>query len=337
MKLATLKNDSRDGLLVVVNKQLSKCVAVPEIAQTLQEALDNWQRVESQLSEVYVALSNGELTSEMNFDASLCESPLPRAYQWADGSAYVNHVELVRKARGAEMPPSFWTDPLMYQGGSDAFIGPYDDVPVVSEEWGIDFEGEVAVVTGDVPMGVSVEEAAKSIRLIMLVNDVSLRGLIPNELGKGFGFFQSKPSSVFSPVAVTPDELGDEWDGGKVNLPLLSYYNNDPFGCPNAGVDMTFEFPQLIAHAAKSRSLSAGAIIGSGTVSNKQGTDFGTAISEGGVGYSCIAEVRMIETIRDGSPSTSFMKFGDRIKMEMKDADDNSIFGAIDQQVVKYE
>ncbi|KLN65750.1 fumarylacetoacetate hydrolase family protein [Vibrio sp. VPAP30] len=337
MKLATLKNDSRDGLLVVVNKQLSKCVAVPEIAQTLQEALDNWQRVESQLSEVYVALSNGELTSEMNFDASLCESPLPRAYQWADGSAYVNHVELVRKARGAEMPPSFWTDPLMYQGGSDAFIGPYDDVPVVSEEWGIDFEGEVAVVTGDVPMGVSVEEAAKSIRLIMLVNDVSLRGLIPNELGKGFGFFQSKPSSVFSPVAVTPDELGDEWDGGKVNLPLLSYYNNDPFGCPNAGVDMTFEFPQLIAHAAKSRPLSAGAIIGSGTVSNKQGTDFGTAISEGGVGYSCIAEVRMIETIRDGSPSTSFMKFGDRIKMEMKDADGNSIFGAIDQQVVKYE
>ncbi|OAJ92413.1 fumarylacetoacetate hydrolase family protein [Vibrio bivalvicida] len=337
MKLATLKNDSRDGLLVVVNKQLSKCVAVPEIAQTLQEALDNWQRVESQLSEVYVALSNGELTSEMNFDASLCESPLPRAYQWADGSAYVNHVELVRKARGAEMPPSFWTDPLMYQGGSDAFIGPYDDVPVVSEEWGIDFEGEVAVVTGDVPMGVSVEEAAKSIRLIMLVNDVSLRGLIPNELGKGFGFFQSKPSSVFSPVAVTPDELGDEWDGGKVNLPLLSFYNNYPFGCPNAGVDMTFEFPQLIAHAAKSRPLSAGAIIGSGTVSNKQGTDFGTAISEGGVGYSCIAEVRMIETIRDGSPSTSFMKFGDRIKMEMKDADGNSIFGAIDQQVVKYE
>jgi len=337
MKLATLKNDSRDGLLVVVNKELSKCVAVPEIAQTLQEALDNWQRVESQLSEVYVALTNGELTSEMNFDASQCESPLPRAYQWADGSAYVNHVELVRKARGAEMPPSFWTDPLMYQGGSDAFIGPYDDVPVASEEWGIDFEGEVAVVTGDVPMGVSVEEAAKSIRLIMLVNDVSLRGLIPNELGKGFGFFQSKPSSVFSPVAVTPDELGDEWDGGKVNLPLLSYYNNEPFGCPNAGVDMTFEFPQLIAHAAKSRPLSAGAIIGSGTVSNKQGTDFGTAISEGGVGYSCIAEVRMIETIRDGSPSTSFMKFGDRIKMEMKDADGSSIFGAIDQQVVKYE
>ncbi|MCG9577373.1 fumarylacetoacetate hydrolase family protein [Vibrio tubiashii] len=337
MKLATLKNDSRDGLLVVVNKALTKCVAVPEVAQTMQEALDNWNHVEPQLNEVYVALNNGELTSEMPFEPALSESPLPRAYQWADGSAYVNHVELVRKARGAEMPPSFWTDPLMYQGGSDAFIGPYDDIPVVSEEWGIDFEGEVAVVTGDVAMGVTVEEAAKSIRLIMLVNDVSLRGLIPNELAKGFGFFQSKPSSVFSPVAVTPDELGEDWDGGKVNLPLLSFYNNEPFGCPNAGVDMTFEFPELIAHAAKSRPLSAGAIIGSGTVSNKQGTDFGTAISEGGVGYSCIAEVRMIETIRDGSPSTSFMKFGDRIKMEMKDADGHSIFGAIDQQVVKYE
>ncbi|MDC5806537.1 fumarylacetoacetate hydrolase family protein [Vibrio europaeus] len=337
MKLATLKNDSRDGLLVVVNKALTKCVAVPEVAQTMQEALDNWNHVESQLNEVYVALNNGELTSEMPFDPALSESPLPRAYQWADGSAYVNHVELVRKARGAEMPPSFWTDPLMYQGGSDAFIGPYDDIPVVSEEWGIDFEGEVAVVTGDVAMGVTTEEAAKSIRLIMLVNDVSLRGLIPNELAKGFGFFQSKPSSVFSPVAVTPDELGEDWDGGKVNLPLLSFYNNEPFGCPNAGVDMTFEFPELIAHAAKSRPLSAGAIIGSGTVSNKQGTDNGTAIVEGGVGYSCIAEVRMIETIRDGSPSTSFMKFGDRIKMEMKDADGHSIFGAIDQQVVKYE
>ncbi|AIW13897.1 fumarylacetoacetate hydrolase family protein [Vibrio tubiashii] len=337
MKLATLKNDSRDGLLVVVNKALTKCVAVPEVAQTMQEALDNWSHVEPQLNEVYVALNNGELTSEMPFEPALSESPLPRAYQWADGSAYVNHVELVRKARGAEMPPSFWTDPLMYQGGSDAFIGPCDDIPVVSEEWGIDFEGEVAVVTGDVAMGVTAEEAAKSIRLIMLVNDVSLRGLIPNELAKGFGFFQSKPSSVFSPVAVTPDELGDDWDGGKVNLPLLSFYNNDPFGCPNAGVDMTFEFPELIAHAAKSRPLSAGAIIGSGTVSNKQGTDFGTAIAEGGVGYSCIAEVRMIETIRDGSPSTSFMKFGDRIKMEMKDADGHSIFGAIDQQVVKYE
>lgn len=336
MKLATLKNNTRDGLLVVVNKQLTKCVAVPEIAEHLQQALDNWERVESQLNEVYIALNEGELVNEMDFDQELCESPLPRAFQWADGSAYVNHVELVRKARGAEMPPSFWTDPLMYQGGSDAFIGPRDDIPVASEEWGIDFEGEVAVITDDVPMGASAEQAASAIKLLMLVNDVSLRGLIPNELAKGFGFFQSKPSSVFSPVAVTPDELGDAWDGGKVNLPLLSHYNNQPFGCPNAGVDMTFKFPELVAHAAKTRPLSAGAIIGSGTVSNKQGTDFGTAISEGGVGYSCIAEVRMIETIRDGTPSTRFMKFGDRIKMEMLDANGQSIFGSIDQQVVKY-
>lgn len=336
MKLATLKNNTRDGLLVVVNKQLTKCVAVPEIAEHLQQALDHWDRVEPQLNEVYTALNEGELVNEMDFDQELCESPLPRAFQWADGSAYVNHVELVRKARGAEMPPSFWTDPLMYQGGSDAFIGPRDDIPVASEEWGIDFEGEVAVITDDVPMGASAEQAASAIKLLMLVNDVSLRGLIPNELAKGFGFFQSKPSSVFSPVAVTPDELGDAWDGGKVNLPLLSHYNNEPFGCPNAGVDMTFEFPELVAHAAKTRPLSAGAIIGSGTVSNKQGTDFGTAISEGGVGYSCIAEVRMIETIRDGKPSTRFMKFGDRIKMEMLDTNGQSIFGSIDQQVVKY-
>lgn len=337
MKLATLKNSSRDGLLVVVSKDLQKCVAVPDIAETLQYALDHWERVEPQLKEMYIALNNGELTQELPFEQNQCESPLPRAYQWADGSAYVNHVELVRKARGAEMPPSFWTDPLMYQGGSDAFIGPYDDIPVGSEEWGIDFEGEVAVITGDVAMGVSPEQAQSAIKLVMLVNDVSLRGLIPNELAKGFGFFQSKPSSVFSPIAVTPDELEDAWDGGKVSLPLLSHYNGEPFGCPNAGVDMTFDFRELVAHAAKSRPLSAGAIIGSGTVSNKQGTDFGTAISEGGVGYSCIAEVRMIETIRDGAPATSFMKFGDRIKIEMLDKQGSSIFGAIDQQVVKYE
>ncbi|MCG9679124.1 MULTISPECIES: fumarylacetoacetate hydrolase family protein [Vibrio] len=336
MKLATLKNDTRDGQLVVVSKDLTKCVAVADIAVTLQSALDQWSKVEPQLTEVYQALNEGTLVAEMPFEQSLCESPLPRAYQWADGSAYVNHVELVRKARGAEMPPSFWTDPLMYQGGSDAFIGPRDDIPVSSEEWGIDFEGEVAVITDDVPMGANAEEAAKSIRLLMLVNDVSLRGLIPNELAKGFGFFQSKPSSVFSPVAVTPDELGDAWDGGKVTLPLLSFYNDEAFGCPNAGVDMTFEFPDLIAHAAKTRPLSAGAIIGSGTVSNKQGTEYGTSIEEGGVGYSCIAEVRMIETIRDGKPSTGFMKFGDRIKMEMKDASGASIFGSIDQKVVKY-
>ncbi|NUW67245.1 fumarylacetoacetate hydrolase family protein [Vibrio coralliilyticus] len=336
MKLATLKNDTRDGQLVVVSKDLTKCTAVPDIATTLQSALDQWSKVEPQLAEVYKALNEGKLVAEIPFEQNQCESPLPRAYQWADGSAYVNHVELVRKARGAEMPPSFWTDPLMYQGGSDAFIGPRDDIPVGSEEWGIDFEGEVAVITDDVPMGATSEEAANSIRLLMLVNDVSLRGLIPNELAKGFGFFQSKPSSVFSPVAVTPDELGDAWDGGKVTLPLLSFYNGEAFGCPNAGVDMTFEFPELVAHAAKTRPLSAGAIVGSGTVSNKQGTEYGTSIAEGGVGYSCIAEVRMIETIRDGKPSTSFMKFGDRIKMEMKDVTGDSIFGSIDQKVVKY-
>ena len=336
MKLATLKNGTRDGQLVVVSKDLSVCSAVKDIAPTLQFALDQWTKVESQLNEVYLALNEGRVADSMPFDQQACESPLPRAYQWADGSAYVNHVELVRKARGAEMPPSFWTDPLMYQGGSDAFIGPCDDIPVGSEEWGIDFEGEVAVITDDVPMGASLKQAANSIRLIMLVNDVSLRGLIPNELAKGFGFFQSKPSSVFSPVAVTPDELGEAWDGGKVNLPLLSYYNDEPFGCPNAGVDMTFEFPQLVAHAAKTRPLSAGAIVGSGTVSNKQGTEFGTSIKEGGVGYSCIAEVRMIETIRDSKPSTQFMKFGDSIKIEMKDKTGESIFGVIDQKVVKY-
>ncbi|MFN3014506.1 fumarylacetoacetate hydrolase family protein [Vibrio coralliilyticus] len=336
MKLATLKNDTRDGQLVVVSKDLTKCTAVSDIATTLQSALDQWSKVEPQLAEVYKALNEGKLVAEIPFEQNQCESPLPRAYQWADGSAYVNHVELVRKARGAEMPPSFWTDPLMYQGGSDAFIGPRDDIPVGSEEWGIDFEGEVAVITDDVPMGATSEEAANSIRLLMLVNDVSLRGLIPNELAKGFGFFQSKPSSVFSPVAVTPDELGDAWDGGKVTLPLLSFYNGEAFGCPNAGVDMTFEFPELVAHAAKTRPLSAGAIVGSGTVSNKQGTEHGTSIAEGGVGYSCIAEVRMIETIRDGKPSTSFMKFGDRIKMEMKDVTGDSIFGSIDQKVVKY-
>ena len=336
MKLASLKNGTRDGQLVVVSKDLSVCSAVKDIAPTLQFALDQWAKVESQLNEVYLALNEGRVADSMPFNQEACESPLPRAYQWADGSAYVNHVELVRKARGAEMPPSFWTDPLMYQGGSDAFIGPRDDIPVGSEEWGIDFEGEVAVITDDVPMGASLKQAANSIRLIMLVNDVSLRGLIPNELAKGFGFFQSKPSSVFSPVAVTPDELGEAWDGGKVNLPLLSYYNDEPFGCPNAGVDMTFEFPQLVAHAAKTRPLAAGAIVGSGTVSNKQGTEFGTSIQEGGVGYSCIAEVRMIETIRDSKPSTQFMKFGDTIKIEMKDKAGDSIFGAIDQKVVKY-
>lgn len=335
MKLATLKSDARDGVLAVVSKDLSTAVLAGDVAPTMQFALDNWDSVQPQLQEIYDALNNQAAEGSFAFDEAKCESPLPRAYQWADGSAYVNHVELVRKARNAEMPPSFWTDPLMYQGGSDDFIGPRDDVNLPSEDHGIDFEGEVAVITGDVKMGVSPEDAKSSVRLLMLVNDVSLRGLIPAELAKGFGFFSSKPASAFSPVAVTPDELGDKWDGGRVHLPLVSHYNGQPFGKPNAGIDMTFDFPKLISHAAMTRNLGAGAVIGSGTVSNKQGTDHGTSIEEGGVGYSCIAEIRMIETIRDGKPSTPFMKFGDTIRIEMLDDDGNSIFGAIDQTIVE--
>ncbi|MBT8090446.1 MAG: fumarylacetoacetate hydrolase family protein, partial [Gammaproteobacteria bacterium] len=271
------------------------------------------------------------------FDESACASPLPRAYQWADGSAYVNHVELVRKARGAEMPATFWTDPLMYQGGSDSFLGPRDNIPVIDEDWGIDFEAEIVVVTDDVPMGVSATDAVAHIQLIMLVNDVSLRNLIPGELAKGFGFFQSKPSSAFSPIAVTPDELGDAWRDAKVHLQLLSFLNDTPFGKPDAGIDMTFDFGQLVAHAAKSRPLGTGTIIGSGTVSNKLDDGPGKPIGDGGVGYSCIAEIRTIETINNGNPSTSFMKFGDRIRIEMNDASGNSIFGTIDQVVEKYK
>lgn len=342
MKLATKKNGTRDGLLMVVSKDLKQCVAATEIfhalhlAPTMQVALDNWDSVASQLEELYILLNLGQVINSEIFVSHSCESPLPRAYQWADGSAYVNHVELVRKARGAEMPESFWVDPLMYQGGSDAFIGPCDNIEFSSDQWGIDFEGEVAIVTDDVPMGASAKQAQDSIRLLMLVNDVSLRGLIPAELAKGFGFFQSKPSSAFSPVAVTPDELGEQWRDGKVHLPLISTYNHKPFGCPNAGVDMTFNFTDLVMHAAKTRPLSAGTIIGSGTVSNKQGTEHGTSIDEGGVGYSCIAELRMIETIRDGKPSTQFMSFGDSIRIEMFDVAGDSIFGAIEQKVSQY-
>lgn len=332
MKFATYKNDTRDGKLMLVSRDLSRACEVSDIANTLQQLLDNWAELAPQMEKRYLALNNQDVDSE-RFDQRRCESPLPRAYQWADGSAYVNHVELVRKARGAEMPESFWEDPLMYQGGSDDFIGPCDDVILPSDDWGIDFEGEVAVITDDVPMACTPEQAGERIRLLMLVNDVSLRGLIPGELAKGFGFFQSKPASSFSPVAVTPDELGDAWSEHKVHLPLRSTYNGAPFGEPEAGEDMTFNFARLVAHAAKSRNLGAGAIIGSGTVSNKQGTDHGSAIEEGGRGYSCIAEVRMIETIRDGKPSTPFMQFGDRIKIEMLDREGNNIFGTIDQQV----
>jgi len=335
MKLASLKH-GRDGQLVVVSKDLQTCVAVPEIAATLQGALDRWDAVAGPLQAIYDALNAGTVAGAVPFRQEDCASPLPRAYQWADGSAYVNHVELVRKARGAEMPQSFWEDPLMYQGGSDAFLAPREPIAMASDEWGIDFEGEIAVITDDVPMGVTPEAAAGHIKLLMLVNDVSLRGLIPGELAKGFGFFQSKPSSAFSPVAVTPDELGDAWAGGKVHLPLVSHLNGELFGQPNAGVDMTFNFPRLISHAAKTRPLGAGAIVGSGTVSNKLEGGPGKPVSEGGVGYSCIAEVRMIETILGGEPVTGFMKFGDRIRIEMFDAEGRSIFGAIDQEVVRY-
>ncbi|MCK5575278.1 MAG: fumarylacetoacetate hydrolase family protein [Sphingomonadales bacterium] len=334
MKLASLKA-GRDGQLVVVSKDLKTCVSAGDIAPTLQAALDDWATASPKLMALSDDLNAGRVTGEA-FDETKCSSPLPRAYQWADGSAYVNHVELVRKARNAEMPQSFWEDPLMYQGGSDAFLAPRDDIMIESEDWGIDFEGEVAVITDDVPMGASKKAAADSVRLIMIMNDVSLRGLIPAELGKGFGFFHSKPSSAFSPVAVTPDELGDDWKDGKLNLPLISTYNGDKFGEPNAGVDMTFDFPTIVAHAAKTRPLGAGAVIGSGTVSNKMDDGPGKPVSEGGVGYSCIAEIRMIETIETGKPSTSFMRFGDTIRMEMLGRDGNSIFGTIDQTVKKY-
>jgi len=333
MKLASLK-DGRDGRLVVVSNDLTRCVSAASVAATMQAALDDWANTQPALEAISIDLEAG---GGDTFDQSDCASPLPRAYQWADGSAYVNHVELVRKARGAELPESFWTDPLMYQGGSDSFIGPRDDIPLADEAWGIDFEAEVTVVTDDVPMGVSAAEAVKHIKLIMLVNDVSLRGLIPGELAKGFGFFQSKPSSAFSPVAITPDELGESWQDAKVHLPLLSFFNDKAFGKPEAGVDMTFDFGQLVAHAAKSRPLSAGAIVGSGTVSNLLDRSPGKPIADGGVGYSCIAEIRTIETINDGKPVTPFMKFGDRVRIEMNDANGKSIFGTIDQVVTKYE
>ncbi|WP_421847449.1 fumarylacetoacetate hydrolase family protein [Marinomonas sp.] len=337
MKLATLKNGTRDGALVIVSTDLTHYISAAHIAPTLQYALDNWQSVAPELEQIAKQLNAGASQDAIPFVETNAMSPLPRAYQWADGSAYVNHVELVRKARNAEMPASFWTDPLMYQGGSDAFLSPRDPIFVADEAYGIDMEGEVAVIVDDVPMGASAEEAANAIRLIMLVNDVSLRGLIPQELGKGFGFFQSKPSSAFSPVAVTPDELGSAWKDGKVHLPLCVDYNNEAFGRANAGIDMTFDFGTLVSHAAKTRSLSAGAIIGSGTVSNKLNDGPGTPIKEGGVGYSCIAEIRMIETIHSGKPNTSFMKFGDTVRIEMKDQNNASIFGAIEQVVKKYE
>jgi fumarylacetoacetate (FAA) hydrolase len=335
MKLATLKDGKRDGTLVVVSRDLAHALAVPEIAPTLQAALDTWDVAAPRLAQVYAQLNDGKSARAVAFDPRQAHSPLPRAYQWADGSAYVNHVELVRKARGATMPPEFWSDPLMYQGGSDGFLAPMDDIVFPDEAWGIDFEAEVAVILGDVPMGVSPQAAGAQVRLLMLVNDVSLRNLIPGELGKGFGFFQSKPASSFSPVAVTPDELGDAWRDGKLHLPLITHLNGALFGRPCAGVDMTFGFRELIAHAAKTRALAAGTIIGSGTVSNKQDGGPGRPIASGGAGYACIAEQRTVETILAGKPSTPFLHFGDRVRIEMLDPSGKSIFGAIEQTVSK--
>lgn len=336
MKLASLENGSRDGSLVIVTRDLSRCIGVSGIVPTLQQALDNWANVSAQL-ERQAALLEREQDKGEPFDPSCCRSPLPRAYQWADGSAFVNHVELVRKARGAEMPESFWTEPLMYQGGSDSFLDPHGDIVLAKEDWGADFEAEVAIVTNDVPMGVSRETALDHVVLIMLANDVSLRNLIPGELSKGFGFFQSKPSTAFSPIAVTPDELGAAWQGGKLHLPLLSQLNGKPFGKPDAGIDMTFDFGDLICHAARTRPLCAGTVIGSGTVSNK-GPDGspGKPVADGGAGYSCIAELRMIETIRSGNARTPFLSFGDVVDIRMLAETGASIFGSITQKVVRH-
>jgi fumarylacetoacetate (FAA) hydrolase len=325
MKLATLNDGTRDGQLVIVNRALDRAVAAPSIARTLQSALDDWSRSSEALRGVAEALERGQAKDAFAFDPARAMAPLPRAYHWVDGSAYVNHVELVRKARGAEMPSSFWTDPLVYQGGSDDFIGAMQDVPVPSEEFGIDLEGEVAVITDDVPMGTAASGAREHIELVMLVNDWSLRNLIPAELAKGFGFYQSKPATAFSPVAVTPDEIGAAWDGGKINLPLIVHINDAPFGRPQAGVDMTFDFPRLIEHVAKTRNARAGTIIGSGTISNYDRS----------LGSACLAERRTLEQIEQGKPLTPFLKFGDRVRIEMLDGAGRSIFGAIDQRVVK--
>ena len=327
MKLATLKSGGRDGTLLVVDKFGDRAVPVPQIAPTLQSALDQWAEVETELRAIYRLLNQGKMQDAFALDVKQLHSPLPRAYQWADGSAYLPHVELVRKARGAEVPASFYTDPLIYQGGSDSFIGPTDGIELIDPAWGCDFEAEVAVITDDVPMGVTPGDALTHIKLVMLVNDVSLRNLIPAELEKGFGFFQGKPASAFSPVAVSPDELGEAWQNGKLHLPIRVAVNGKSFGAPQAGVDMQFDFGRLIAHAAKTRHLCAGTIIGSGTVSNQDRS----------LGHACIMEKRMLEKLETGAATTPFLQFGDRVRIEMLGTDDQSIFGAIDQMVEKYE
>jgi len=325
MKLATYKDGSRDGQLVVVSRDLATAHYANGIATRLQQVLDDWNFLSPQLQDLYTTLNHGKARHAFPFDPAMCMAPLPRAYQWADGSAYLNHVELVRKARGAEMPESFLGDPLVYQGGSDDFLGPCDDVLFTNADWGIDFEAEVAVVTGDVPMGASPAQALEGVRLLMLVNDWTLRNLVPAELAKGFGFFQSKPATAFSPVAVTPDELGDAWQGGRVHLTLQSTWNGRKVGLVEAGPEMNFHFGQLIAHIAKTRNVRAGAIVGSGTVSNKDASR----------GYSCVAEKRALEMIDQGEAKTAFMQYGDTIRIEMKGKDGHSLFGAIEQTVVE--
>lgn len=324
MKLASLKQ-GRDGALIVVSRDLSKAVSAANIAPTLQTAIEDWATCEPELAALASALEADECGDVFDFDPQMASSPLPRAYHWVDGSAYVNHVELVRKARGAEMPETFWHDPLVYQGGSDDFLGPRDGIPVPSEDMGIDMEAETAIITDDVPMGTKAEDAGKHIKLLMIVNDVSLRNLIPGELAKGFGFYQSKPSTAFSPVAVTPDELGDDYHEGTFKLPLVTHLNGEVLGSPECGVDMTFNFLQLIEHVTRTRNLGAGAIIGSGTISNYDRSR----------GSSCLAEVRTLETIDQGKPKTPFMKYGDRVRIEMLNRSGASIFGAIDQEVIK--
>ncbi|MGE0829756.1 MAG: fumarylacetoacetate hydrolase family protein [Hyphomonadaceae bacterium] len=334
MKLASLK-DGRDGRLVVVSDDLAWCTEAQAIAPTLQAALDDWVHAGPKLKALAESLNHEAIPRE-RFHERACAAPLPRAYQWADGSAYVNHVALVRQARGAALPERFWTDPLLYQGGSDGFLGPRDPIALADESWGCDFEAEIAIVTDDVPAGVSAAEARGHIALIMLVNDVSLRNLVAAELEKGFGFFQSKPASAFSPVAVTPGALGGAWDGGKVSLPILVTRNEAAFGAPEAGKDMAFDFPALIAHAARTRALCAGTIIGGGTISNRGGDGGpGLPIAEGGAGYACIAEQRAVETLRFGAPRTPFLSYGEHIEIEMRDGKGRSIFGRIAQEIIR--
>ena len=327
MKLATLKAASRDGRLVVVSNSLLRAVEVPAIALTMQAALDDWGRVAPELRAVAERLEADAVPGSFALDLRQVTAPLPRAYQWCDGSAYLSHAELVRRARNTEMPASLYHDPLIYQGGSDQLQGPYDPIVTGDEAWGIDLEAEVAVITTDVPMGVSAAAASSHIALVTIVNDVSLRNLIPSELAKQFGFFQSKPATAFAGVAVTPDTLGSAWDGGRVSLPLRSWVNGVRLGEPNAGVDLNFDFPTLIAHAAKTRDLGAGTIVGSGTVSNR----------DRAVGSSCLAERRMLEIIDEGAPKTPFLKFGDTVRIEMTDGAGVSVFGAIEQRVERYQ